>query len=326
MIEKKMIEKQADKSSDAPAREADAAFRVAKGELGYDARLQEFCDFFAEGYSAAETSQPGTRTYMDEEEHLIRGLIHTVLDTKDSAPIRVLDLGCGDGRYERVLYNYHRVEIYPVDVSFGMLRKAKRATGYPFVQAAASHLPFQDAFFDAVLLSFGLISFAGPKAIAEAARVLVPGGYGFFSAYNSEGINVIAGKFRTGQAKTLASINPDRGTMIVCDRELDCRAYSIWELEAALEAHNLNVIALESHLGLPSVLSPGCLHQVVEEIAGARLQPYFATRLARDIDSAFCRSFHSGMYLSAVCRKAGLHMAVNTGEELMPEPEVLLKM
>lgn len=62
------------------------------------------------------------------------------------------------------------------DFSIGMLRAGARRE-VPKVAADALALPFQDASFDAVTISFGLRNVADPdQALAELARVTRPGG------------------------------------------------------------------------------------------------------------------------------------------------------
>jgi len=66
------------------------------------------------------------------------------------------------------------------DFSLGMLSAGSRRAGrrqLPFVAADALRLPFADAVFDAVTISFGLRNVADvPAALAEFARVTRPGG------------------------------------------------------------------------------------------------------------------------------------------------------
>ncbi len=66
------------------------------------------------------------------------------------------------------------------DFSLGMLAAGSGRPGrrqLPFVAADALHLPFADAAFDAVTISFGLRNVSDvPAALAEFARVTRPGG------------------------------------------------------------------------------------------------------------------------------------------------------
>jgi demethylmenaquinone methyltransferase/2-methoxy-6-polyprenyl-1,4-benzoquinol methylase len=88
---------------------------------------------------------------------------------------RVLDLAAGTGISAAEI---SRSGAYCVaaDFSLGMLRTGAWRQ-VPMVAADALQLPFADAAFDAVCISFGLRNVADPgRALAEMARVTRPGG------------------------------------------------------------------------------------------------------------------------------------------------------
>jgi demethylmenaquinone methyltransferase/2-methoxy-6-polyprenyl-1,4-benzoquinol methylase len=92
---------------------------------------------------------------------------------------RVLDLAAGTGVSTAELARGGVLAV-ACDFSLGMLR-AGRARRYrqhlPFVAGDATRLPFRDASFDAVVISFGLRNVADvPTALREMARVVRPGG------------------------------------------------------------------------------------------------------------------------------------------------------
>jgi len=90
---------------------------------------------------------------------------------------RTLDLGCGEGRLARDLKAMGH-DIAAVDLSPTMLAAAKEAD--PDLEAHladAADLPFDDASFDLVVAFMSLQDVSDMEgAIAEAARVLEPGG------------------------------------------------------------------------------------------------------------------------------------------------------
>ena len=90
---------------------------------------------------------------------------------------RVLDLAAGTGVSTEELA---RSGAYAVgaDFSVGMLRVGRRIRpSVPLVAADALALPFADASFDAVTISFGLRNIVDPvAALREMARVVRPGG------------------------------------------------------------------------------------------------------------------------------------------------------
>jgi demethylmenaquinone methyltransferase/2-methoxy-6-polyprenyl-1,4-benzoquinol methylase len=90
---------------------------------------------------------------------------------------RVLDIAAGTGTSSEPLADAG-VDVVPADFSLGMLRVGRRRRpDMPFTAADAMHLPFDDASFDAVTMSFGLRNVADPAvALAEFRRVTRPGG------------------------------------------------------------------------------------------------------------------------------------------------------
>ena len=89
----------------------------------------------------------------------------------------VLDLAAGTGTSSEPLADAG-VRVVPCDLSEGMLAVGKRRRpDLAFVAGAALELPFADASFDAVTISFGLRNVPDvPAALREMARVTKPGG------------------------------------------------------------------------------------------------------------------------------------------------------
>lgn len=90
---------------------------------------------------------------------------------------RVLDVACGPG-IASAQATMTGGRVTGVDFSPEMVREARtRHPAIVFQMADAEQLPFADASFDAVISNFGIHHFEHPeRAIAEARRVLVPGG------------------------------------------------------------------------------------------------------------------------------------------------------
>ncbi len=91
---------------------------------------------------------------------------------------RCLDIACGTGRLSNNLLQISH-EVYGVDQSQAVLEIAK--TKYPqlkLVCAEVVKLPYEDNFFDLVLINGSLHHFFAVKeTLTEAKRVLKPGGY-----------------------------------------------------------------------------------------------------------------------------------------------------
>jgi demethylmenaquinone methyltransferase/2-methoxy-6-polyprenyl-1,4-benzoquinol methylase len=90
---------------------------------------------------------------------------------------RILDLAAGTGTSTQP-FAEAGADVIACDFSLGMLEVGKRARPHiPFVAGDAMQLPFADASFDVVTISFGLRNIQDPvKGLAEMRRVTRPGG------------------------------------------------------------------------------------------------------------------------------------------------------
>ncbi len=90
---------------------------------------------------------------------------------------RILDIAAGTGTSSVALAK-SGAEVIALDFSQGMVDEGRRRhPELQFVQGDAEKLPFADAEFDAVTISFGLRNVQHPEvAVAEMLRVLKPGG------------------------------------------------------------------------------------------------------------------------------------------------------
>ena len=89
----------------------------------------------------------------------------------------ILDLAAGTGA-SSVAFLRPGVRVVAADFSNGMLEEGRRRhPGIDFVFADATNLPFQEAEFDTVTISFGLRNVENTEAaLSEMLRVLKPGG------------------------------------------------------------------------------------------------------------------------------------------------------
>jgi ArsR family transcriptional regulator len=97
-------------------------------------------------------------------------------------PLRVADLGCGEG-YLTIEASRWASHVIAVDRSAAVIDKARalaarrRVANITWKRGELERLPLRDASVDVALLSQALHHAGDPsKAIAEAARILVPGG------------------------------------------------------------------------------------------------------------------------------------------------------
>ena len=93
------------------------------------------------------------------------------------SPKAVLDVGCGEGRFCRMLRRVGVVSTTGIDPTPALIAAARaRDIEGNYVEAAAEHLPFGDDSFDLVVSYLTLIDIPDLQAaIREMARVLRPG-------------------------------------------------------------------------------------------------------------------------------------------------------
>ncbi len=113
-------------------------------------------------------------------------LFETLVADGDLLGRRVLDVGCGTGRFAAALAE-RGARVWGIDPSPEMLAQARRtAVGVGFKQAAAEDLPFKDAWFERAVLVLVLHLVDRARALDEVARVLVPGGRAVIATFVDE--------------------------------------------------------------------------------------------------------------------------------------------
>jgi ubiquinone/menaquinone biosynthesis C-methylase UbiE len=122
--------------------------------------------------------------YRSQETEGVAALVQAVLRYVPSSPrARVVDIGCGPGRYALVLASATEARIFATDLSPAMIRKGKEkddARGVSWFLSDACHLPFSDRSFDVILLFLVLhVVKDVKKAMEEGYRILRPGGHCF---------------------------------------------------------------------------------------------------------------------------------------------------
>jgi ubiquinone/menaquinone biosynthesis C-methylase UbiE len=134
---------------------------------------------------------------------------------------RALDLACGTGRYSQLLAQGGAAQVVAMDFCVPMLRQVSVATR---VCGSMMQLPFAAQSFDLVICGLALGHAADVRRwMAEAARVLVPGGTLLYSDFHPEAAR--AGLTRSFKDQNAAS----------CTVPHRCHAVTL-QLEAAAAA------------------------------------------------------------------------------------------
>jgi ubiquinone/menaquinone biosynthesis C-methylase UbiE len=141
----------------------------------------------AEAFHAFEHAgwQGAARRYDDAFGSLTRQAIDPLLDAAQvRAGARVLDVASGPG-YTAAVAAQRGAQVTALDFSGAMVEMARSQNpGIEFREGDAAELPFKDGSFDAVVMNFGMLHLAQPeRAVAEAFRVLCPGGRYAFTVW-----------------------------------------------------------------------------------------------------------------------------------------------
>ena len=112
-------------------------------------------------------------------QHIGRGdarLKALIMRSGDVSDKKVLEVGCGKGRFARV-YKEMGADVYGIDISAELLKEARKIDPERFIEAGAYEIPFRDGMFDIVYLVEVIEHIPDlDRAMREIVRVLRGGG------------------------------------------------------------------------------------------------------------------------------------------------------
>ncbi|MFZ0545632.1 MAG: class I SAM-dependent methyltransferase [Candidatus Promineifilaceae bacterium] len=186
-------------------------------------------------------------------------------------PISILELGCGEGYIVRRLASQGH-DVTGFDLSHPMLKAAEAAElhGSYFVNGDALQLPFGDGAFDAAVSNFLIVELPDPAAaIAEAARVLKPGGRFLFEIVHPFCFTDNAGQ-TSGQHVTDYFTSQFFAEKFVVDGRVSplqsIRYHHPLSLYTqALAQHGFHITALEEPQPVPSTPADHPIREILKE-------------------------------------------------------------
>jgi len=148
-----------------------------------DEIVQAHYQSVAEKYGDSPRATMEDEVVREKEIHQILDFVSALENLADNEPLRVLDLGCGNGYTLGALSKANPANYYyGTDFSEALLAipRPRESASCEFRHADARDLPFESDFFDAVYTERCLINILDweqqQRALQEIARVLKPGG------------------------------------------------------------------------------------------------------------------------------------------------------
>ncbi|WP_051392754.1 class I SAM-dependent methyltransferase [Glycomyces arizonensis] len=219
-----------------------------------------------------------------------------VIDRIGAEPKRILDVGCGSGRYlSRLREAFPGAEVIGVDLSPGMLDALPK----PTVLADVCDLPFESGSADAVLAMHMLYHVPDLQtALDELERVLAPGGTLFTSTLASDDRPEYAALWRQATREALGAESEGPYRVVLDHFSQETAQAMLSERFASVRLHDLpGVIELPEPGPLVAAfrstasfvdMEPGDFERVMAHIE-ADLERHFAT------EDLFRMTVHTGI-------------------------------
>lgn len=238
----------------------------------YDAEHLTIADRFSGNYDKDEQKKVATIAYYHFENEMIISKVQSLIPTNTgSAPLQILDLGCGTGRVERLLASIpslcDKVAVTAIDFSPGMLRvfREKQIESLslqifrgPIESFCVFESELPKAHFDIIIAGFGFLSYVNYKLVLPPVQnepmgltsFLKPGGHLLVSVYNEKSLiyDVIARSHFVNEDLAIAAVmDPYAGVLNVTEHKIVCDSFDFLRLSRLLRQAGLFIDASNTH-------------------------------------------------------------------------------
>lgn len=245
-------------------------FKKYKDNLfAYDHLQKTLANEVAENYEKMETERPGTVAYWLFEEELIKKIVKAKEKEKEKETdpvIKILDIGCGTGRFARVILESSKNALVTcVDFSGKMLSQARaileniEENSHRFIlqRALAQKLPENYKDYDLVILGFGFPCYSPTsEVLKEASRVLRNDGLLFASVYNHLALTYDNEEFndKNSTARPITTLIDREASKLQIPnaQKIDARTFTRGQFARELRSANFHV---QGYLTFPVIYS-----------------------------------------------------------------------
>ncbi len=227
-------------------------FQQALQHRKFDPEALALENEFALYYDVEELSSAATvSAIICENEYVLKQI--KAFAQKNKQPLRILDLGCGTGRFEEILLLdpelSHQIErIDAIDFAPMYLKKARERLPHFLSPSQLKKIHFQRRIaedsrlpsetYDLVIASFGVVCFSRfHHTIPEIHRLLKPSGLAIFNGYNRNSLSyefVDAASPHETLSLFTAAIDRKKNVMKLKGKLMKCFTFHVDELESFL--------------------------------------------------------------------------------------------
>ena len=134
-----------------------------------------------DGYDLMECANLGTVAFFLQEDYALMQSIDKKMQSYSSkAPLNLIDIGCGTGRFEELLFGKYddRIKITAIDMASGMLRTARQKTilaeaqrkGQLILDRGFAEYYKSNSLFDFAIMGFGFLSYCDSRRVLNNLR------------------------------------------------------------------------------------------------------------------------------------------------------------